>query len=140
MNSTRFINSHFCTEERSKLFGIVRIADFPLDQSNQDPDRLIKWEVDYPDNPEQFTPFLSTEMRVDETGTVHHRYYRKEQDKGITLYSLSHHPTSVKEECVKNFYKTAERTSSGPSELTHSLNLVDELLLKMGTRTQGQQQ
>ena len=43
--------------------------------ANQDPDRLIKWEVDYPDNPEQFTPFLSTEMRVDETGTVHHRYY-----------------------------------------------------------------
>ena len=82
--------------------------------ANQDPDRLIKWEVDYPDNPEQFTPFLSTEMRVDETGTVHHRYYRKEQDKGITLHSLSHHPTSVKEECVKNFYKTAERTSSGP--------------------------
>ena len=35
--------------------------------ANQDPDRLIKWEVDYPDNPEQFTPFLSTEMRVDET-------------------------------------------------------------------------
>ena len=65
-------------------------------------------------------------------GTVHHRYYRKEQDKGITLHSLSHHPTSVKEECVKNFYKTAERTSSGPSELTHSLNLVDELLLKNG--------
>ena len=35
--------------------------------ANQDPDRLLKWEVDYPDNPEQFTPFLSTEMRVDET-------------------------------------------------------------------------
>ena len=36
-------------------------------------------------------------------------------NKGIKLHNLSHHPTSVKEECVKNFYKTAERTSSGPS-------------------------
>ena len=87
---------------------------------------------DYPNNPEGYTPFLSTEVRIDETGSIHHRYYRKERNKGITLHNLSHHPTSIKEECVKNFYKTAERTSPGPTELAHSFNIVDDLLQKNG--------
>ena len=100
--------------------------------AEQGPDKLIKWEVDYPDNPEEYTPFLSTEMRIDETGAIHYRYYRKERNKGITLHNLSHHPTSIKEECVKNFYKTAERTSFGPTELAHSFNIVDDLLQKNG--------
>ena len=100
--------------------------------AGQGPDKLIKWEVDYPDNPEEYTPFLSTEMRIDETGAIHYRYYRKERNKGITLHNLSHHPTSIKEECVKNFYKTAERTSFGPTELAHSFNIVDDLLQKNG--------
>ncbi len=67
--------------------------------AQKDPDKLIKWDVDYPTSSKQFTPFLSTEVRVDELGKIHHRYYRKEQDKGITLHKMSHHPKSVKEEC-----------------------------------------
>ena len=44
--------------------------------SNEDPDQLLKWEVDYPENSQEFTPFLDTQIRIDEQGTLHHKFYR----------------------------------------------------------------
>ena len=37
--------------------------------SAQDPDGLLKWELDFPENKEQFTPFLDTQIKIDENGT-----------------------------------------------------------------------
>ena len=82
-----------------------------------------------------FVLFLSTEVRIDENGKVHHRFYRKSQNKGITLHQKSHHPDSVKEECKKNFYRNATQASSGPDEVSHSLKIVDDLLKKNGHQT-----
>ena len=38
--------------------------------ARQDPDGRLKWEVDFPSTQESFTPFLSTQIRVDEDGIV----------------------------------------------------------------------
>ena len=73
-------------------------------------------------------PFLDTEVMITSEGEICSRYYRKPQNKGITLHSKSHHLESTKREVVKNFYKTAIEVSSGPNELQHSLNIVDNLL------------
>ena len=51
--------------------------------SNEDPDQLLKWEVDYPENSQEFTPFLDTQIRIDEQGQLHHKFYRKKQKKKI---------------------------------------------------------
>ena len=42
------------------------------------------------------------------------------------------HPCGMKKEVLKNFHKTAIEVSSGPEELQHSLNIVDELAVKNG--------
>jgi hypothetical protein len=72
-------------------------------------------------------PFLDAEIRIQSDGTLVTRYSRKPQNKAIILHSRSHHPESTKSEVLKNFYRTAVEVSSGPSELQHSLNIVDEL-------------
>ncbi|XP_063691616.1 zinc finger protein 43-like [Bolinopsis microptera] len=108
----RFLAACLCSIRRAwRLLSL----DLPLD-----PDNRIKWEIEFPSTPADFVPFLSTEIRIDEEGKVHHRFYRKTQNKGITLHQKSHHPDSVKEECKKNFYRNATIASSGPQELDHS--------------------
>ena len=91
-------------------------------------DGRLAWEIDYPDSEHNtFLPFLGTEIRVDEEGHLHHRFYRKEQKKQITLHYRSHHPFRTKVEVVKNFYRTAERSST-PDYVEESMQIVDHLL------------
>ena len=56
---------------------LARLKEEPVEMLNliaeQDPDKLIN-------NLEEYKPFLSTEMGIDETGAIHQRYYRKEQN------------------------------------------------------------
>ena len=132
---SRYIKLHYgryvddassLAQSRSEAENIVQMI------ADQDPDNRIKWEVDFPESPDDFTPFLGTEIKIDNNGKFHSRYYRKEQDKGLTLHQKSAHPDRTKEETVKNFYKTAINVSTGPEELQHSLQIVDDLLQKNG--------
>ena len=99
--------------------------------SEEDQDKRIKWEVEFLEG-DDYVPFLDTEVRIDSQGNVSSRYYRKPQNKGITLNAMSHHPTSTKEAVVNNYYNTANAVSSGPVEREHSINMVDKLLEKNG--------
>ena len=96
--------------------------------AQQDPDGRLEWEVDFPDSEESFTPFLSTQIRVDADGHVHSKFYRKKQKKSITLHYLSHHPFKTKVEVIKQFYKTAEASSSSPAYADESKSVIDHLL------------
>ena len=98
--------------------------------AEQDPDGLLKWEVDFPSEGE-WTPFLDAEIRVVD-GTVQHRFYRKPQKKPITLHHDSHHSTATKIATVRNFYRTAKLCSSSPENEEHSLRIVDHLLINNG--------
>ena len=104
--------------------------------SAQDSSGRIQWEIDFPAE-NQFVPFLDTEIKIEADGTLVTRYYRKPQNKGIILHSRSHHPESTKSEVLKNFYRTAVEVSSGPEELQHSLNIVDELARGNGYQPRG---
>ena len=77
-----------------------------------------------------YVPFLDTEIRIGPNGDVSTRYYRKPQNKGITLNYNSHHELSMKQAVAKNYYRTAEEVSSGPAELQHSLLMVDDVLIQ----------
>ena len=92
----------------------------------QDGDQRLAWEVDYPET-NSFLPFLGTEIRVDDEGHLHHKFYRKEQKKQITLHYRSHHPLRTKVEVARNFYKTAEKSST-PEYVEESMQIVDHLL------------
>ena len=54
------------------------------------------------------------------------------QKKNITLHAKSHHPLRTKVEVAKNFYKTAEKSSSSVDFAEESKSLVDKLLLCNG--------
>ena len=89
------------------------------------------WEVEFPDIG-AYVPFLDTEIRIDNEGKVSSRYYRKPQNKGITLNAMSHHPASTKEAVVNNYYNTADAVSSGPEENEYSMCIVDKILVNNG--------
>ena len=91
--------------------------------SNMDTDGRILWEVEYPDNEDEYVAFLDTEIKIDCNGMLSSRYYRKPQNKGITLNYNSHHQLSTKHAVVNNYCKTASEVSSGPDELQHSFLL-----------------
>ena len=91
--------------------------------SSKDRDRKIKWEVEYPEQDNQYVPFLDTEILIQDNGIISSRYYRKPRNKGITLNYRSHHQMGTKVAVAKNYYKTAKEVSSGPAELQHSLNI-----------------
>ena len=59
-------------------------------------------------------------------------YYRKEQKKQITLNFKSHHPMKTKVEVARNFYKTANISSSSPELTEESYKVVDRLLVNNG--------
>ena len=71
--------------------------------AEQDPDALLKWEIDFPRENSHFVPFLGTAVRIEENGEISFKYYRKTQKKNITLHFRSHHPMKTKVEVVKNF-------------------------------------
>ena len=60
------------------------------------------------------------------------RYYRKPQNKGITLNYNSHHQLFTKHAVANNYYKTASEVSSGADELQHSESIVDSVLQQNG--------
>lgn len=47
----------------------------------QDEDNLLQWEVDFPISSDKFTPFLNSEVRINEDGSVESRLYRKPHSK-----------------------------------------------------------
>ena len=100
--------------------------------AEKDPHGLLKWELDFPDSVGQFTPFLDSQIRIDEDGKLHFKYYRKPQKKNITLHFLSHHSMSTKVQTVKNFYSTAKLCSSSDEYVEESRGIVDKLLESNG--------
>ena len=70
--------------------------------AEQDPDALLKWEIDFPRENSHFVPFLGTTVRIEENGEISFKYYRKTQ-KNLTLHFRSHHPMKTKVEVLKNF-------------------------------------
>ena len=96
--------------------------------AEQDPDGRLGWEVDFPDEEGSFTPFLSTEIKIDTDGKLHTKFYRKEQKKQITLHYRSHHSQSTKIGVIKQFYKTAEASSSSQEYVNESFKIIDYLL------------
>ena len=95
-------------------------------------DGRIRWEVDFPEDNNQYTPFLDTEIKINSDGILSSRYYREPQSKDITLNYHSHHQQTTKEAVAKNYYRTAIQASSGPVELQHSFNIVDSVLKQNG--------
>ena len=95
--------------------------------AEQDPDELLKWEIDFPRENSHFQPFLGTAVRIEESGEISFKYYRKTQ-KNITLHFRSHHPMKTNVEVVKNFYITAEKSSSNPQLAEESKKVIDGLL------------
>ena len=96
--------------------------------AEQDPDELLKWEIDFPRENSHFVPFLGTAVRIEESREISFKYYRKTQKKNITLHFRSHHPMKTKVEVVKNFYITAEKSSSTPQLAEESKKVIDVLL------------
>ena len=87
----RYIDDAASTAETKEeaLALVQQIAD-------QDPDKKLKWEVDFPEQQDDFIPFLNTEVRIEPNGKLTSRLYRKPQQKVITLHNDSCHPESVK--------------------------------------------
>ena len=81
-------------------------------------------ETDYPSTTDQFIPFLGTQIRISEEGKLESKYYRKEQKKQITLNFRSHHPRKTKVEVARDFYKTANISSSSPELKEESYKVV----------------
>ena len=94
-----------------------------------DPDGMLQWEVDFPDTDSSsgFVPFLGTQIKVENDG-VAFKFYRKPQKKNIVLHFKSHHTLKTKSEVAKNFYRTAEQSSSSPSLAEESFKVIDNLL------------
>ena len=97
-----------------------------------DEDGKIRWEVDFPQNEEDYIPFLNSEVRIQPDGTISSRLYRKPTKKWITIHQNSHQPENVKVNTIRNSYREARKISSGPEELKHSLKIVDNLYKKNG--------
>jgi hypothetical protein len=100
--------------------------------ADQDPDKKLKWELEFPQSEQDFIPFLNTELRVEPDGTVTSRLFRKPQQKDITLHRNSCHPECVKTNTVINLYREASRIASGPQERERSLKIFNDLLVKNG--------
>ena len=96
--------------------------------ARQYPDGRLEWEVDFPRTEESFDPFLSTQIRVDEDGIIHSNFVRKKQKKDITLHYLSHHSFKTKVQTIKEFYRTAEASSSSPEYTEGPKVVIDRLL------------
>ena len=118
---TIIVNRHcfFFVTLRNQLFN--RIAE-------EDPDSRLSREIDFSQTGESFTPFLGTQIRVDGEGHLHYKYYRKPQKKAITLHSRFHHPYRMKAETAKNFYRSAENSSSSSEYKEESFEIIDDLL------------
>ena len=95
--------------------------------ADQDPDKKLKRE--FPENDQDFIPFLNTELRVEPDGTVTSHLHRKPHQKDIILHKNSCHSESVKTNTVINLYREADKISSGPQKREHSFNILDRLMI-----------
>ena len=101
-----------------------------IEQSDQD--ELIKLTLDFPPDKSAYTPYLNTEVRICEDGSVDTRLFRKPQKKLLTLHSNSHHSAGTKQATVLSMYHTAESVSSNEQNIVYSCAMVDKLLLNNG--------
>ena len=95
----------------------------------QDPDSKLSWKIEFPDedSASTFIPFLGTQIKVS-GDAIMSKFYRKPQKKNIVLHARSHHCLKTKVEIAKNFYYTAEHSSTSPEFVEESLQVVDNLL------------
>ena len=93
-----------------KYTNIKRVILIKHDIADKNPDKLLQWEIDFPESDMEFTPFLGTTIRIH--NVLHHKFYRKQQKKDITLHYSLHHPLKMKVAVIKNFYRAAEKSSS----------------------------
>ena len=95
----------------------------------QDPDSKLSWEIEFPDedSASTFIPFLGTQIKVS-GDAIMSKFYWKPQKKSIVLHARSHHCLKTKAETAKNFYYTAEHSSTSPEFVEESLQVVDNLL------------
>jgi hypothetical protein len=70
--------------------------------ADQDPNKKLMLELEFPQSEQDFIPFLNTELRVEPDGTVGSRFYRRPQHKEITLNRNSCQLESVKRNTVIN--------------------------------------
>ena len=70
-------------------------------------------------------PFLSTHIRIDEEGILHHKYYCKSQKKDNIINFYSHHPLNTKLLTGRNFYTTAKACSSNDIYTEESYKIRD---------------
>ena len=101
--------------------------------SAQDPDGRIRWEVEFPISDSVFVPFLGTQISVVDD-SIAYKFFRKPENKNITLHYKSHHPLKTKVEVTKNFYRVAERSSSSAELAEESFKIIDHLLRCNGYR------
>ena len=99
--------------------------------ADQDPDNRIKFDIDFPESGDVFTPFLNSEIRINSDGSISSRLYRKPQKRFITLHNDSHHPVDIKINTIRNSYREADFISS-TDQHEHSRALVDKLYLNNG--------
>ena len=87
----RYIDGEFSLvitlDEASFMFTLI---------ADEDPDRFLHWEhLDFPESDIVFTQFLGTKIPV-HNNELHHKFYRKHQQKNITFHYHSHHPLKLK--------------------------------------------
>ena len=63
-------------EEANSMFSLI---------ADEDPGKLLQWEIDFPESDMEFTPFLGTTTRI-QNNVLYHKFYRKHQKKDITLH------------------------------------------------------
>ena len=85
--------------------------------SEQDSDGHLGWEIEYPSSPDQFVPFLGTQIRIDNRGSLEYRKRTEETDNSELQVPP---PNETKVEVARNFYKTVSISSSSP-ELVRNL-------------------
>ena len=67
--------------------------------NSQDP--AIRFEIELPDD-DDFLPFLSTKIKVIESGIVETGWYTKPANKGLMINERSRHPERMKQAIISN--------------------------------------
>ena len=103
---------------------VNRIAD-------SDPDKRLSFEIDFPSEEKEYIPFLNSEIKINDDGSLSTKLFRKPQKKLITLHFRSHHPMSTKIHTVRNSYREAMLIAS-PDQSEASMRMVDQLYINNG--------
>ena len=107
-------------------------AEKVVDQIAQsDPDKRLSFEIDFPSEEKEFIPFLNSEIKINEDGSLCTKLFRKPQKKLITLHFRSYHAMKTKVHTVRNSYREAILIAS-PDQTEASMKMVDQLYLNNG--------